>query len=57
VVAVTMQHPKGYWRNWSEGDTFKSIMSAVLNKYSVAPSKSKSQAYKGFVGKNQDYGW
>jgi hypothetical protein len=52
-----MQHPKGYWRNWSEGDTFKSIMSAVLNKYSVAPSKSKSQAYKGFVGKNQDYGW
>lgn len=57
VVAVTMQHPKGYWRDWSVGDTFKKIMSATLSKNSVAPEKKKSKSYPGFVGKNQTYGW
>jgi cell division protein FtsI (penicillin-binding protein 3) len=57
LVAVTMQHPQGYWRDWSVGDTFKKIMSAALNKYSVPPENSKSEAYKGFVGDNQEYGW
>lgn len=57
LVAVTMQHPTGNWRSWHVNDAFTKIMSAVLNKYSVAPDTSKSEAYDAFVGKNQKYAW
>ncbi|MGO3140009.1 MAG: peptidoglycan D,D-transpeptidase FtsI family protein [Galactobacter sp.] len=57
LVAVTMQHPQGYWRDWTVGDTFKKIMSASLSKNSVPPENSKSESYDGFVGENQKYGW
>lgn len=57
LVVVTMQHPKGNWRSWHVNDAFTKIMSATLNKYSVAPDTSKSEAYPAFVGKNQKYAW
>lgn len=57
IVVVTMQHPQGYWRDWSVGNTFTTIMSSVLSKYSVAPDTTKPNPYKAFVGEQQKYGW
>lgn len=57
LVVVTMQHPQGYWRDWSVGDTFTKIMSSVLSKNSVAPDTTKPNPYKAFVGERQKYGW
>lgn len=57
IVVVTMQHPQGNWRSWTVGDTFTSIMKAVLAKNSVAPTTTEPNPFKVFVGENQNYGW
>ncbi|MGY5317820.1 peptidoglycan D,D-transpeptidase FtsI family protein [Neomicrococcus lactis] len=57
LVLVTMYRPQGYWRDWSVGDTFKTIMSATLNHYNVAPDTTQPDPYKVFIGENQKYPW
>lgn len=57
LVVVTMQRPKGNWRNFSVADTFKTIMSQTLNSYNVPPTTEEPNPYKVFVGKRQKYGW
>ncbi|APF39726.1 peptidoglycan D,D-transpeptidase FtsI family protein [Neomicrococcus aestuarii] len=57
MVLVTMYRPQGYWRDWSVGDTFKTIMSATLNHYNVAPDTTEPDPYKVFIGEQQKYPW
>ena len=57
LVLVTMHHPKGNWKDWSVGDTFTRIMEATVRSRGLAPTESKSQAYKVFSGERQNYPW
>ncbi|MEE1620294.1 peptidoglycan D,D-transpeptidase FtsI family protein [Zafaria sp. Z1313] len=57
LVVVTMHRPQGNWRSWGVQDTFKSIMSQVLNTYNVPPSTTEPEGYKVFVGDQQKYSW
>ncbi|ASN38917.1 penicillin-binding protein [Arthrobacter sp. 7749] len=57
AVVVTMYRPKGDWISWSVGDTFSEVMGKTLNAYNVAPSDSKPNGYKVFIGSEQKKSW
>lgn len=57
IVSVAMYRPQGQWENFKVTDTAGDVMSYLLNRYSVAPSKSKSQSYDVFTEDPQERPW